>query len=108
MDDICNMMDNTNIWDAEQNWDLFLKDAEDYRLHVFCGQMYPDIAEKKQRASAYVKLKDLPVHLKNVIESALNSWDILFFSSMMLHLSDRLIYFIEVSRCWRLHRYDIG
>lgn len=108
MDDICCMLDNTNIWDAEQNWEIFLKDADDYRNHVFFGRMYDDAHAKKLRGGSYIKLKDLPPHLKHIVESGLKSWDMLMFSSLMLHFSDRLICFLEVNRNWKIHHYDVG
>ena len=108
MDDICHLLENTNIWDPVQNWDTFLKDARDYRLHVFLGRMYDDGHEKIQRVNTYVKLNGMPDHLGNILQHALRTNDGALFSSLMLHFSDRLINFIEVRRSWKLHEHDIG
>lgn len=56
MESLCDLMNNTQVWDAEENYDLFMNDFHDYEQFILHGVQYHDLKKKIQRAHSYVHL----------------------------------------------------
>ena len=54
MESLCDLMNNTQVWDAEENYDLFMDDFHDYEQFILHGVQYLDLQKKIQRAHSYV------------------------------------------------------
>ena len=56
MDDLCDQMNNSQVWDPEENYDLFIYDYHDYERFILSGMDFDDTHEKVMRATSYVRL----------------------------------------------------
>lgn len=54
MESLCDLMNNTQVWDAEENYDLFMDNFHDYEQFILHGVQYLDLQKKIQRAHSYV------------------------------------------------------
>lgn len=65
MDDLCDQMNNSQVWDPEENYDLFIYDYHDYERFILSGMDFDDTHEKVMRATSYVRLFFRIVHALN-------------------------------------------
>ena len=54
MESLCDLMNDTQVWDAEENYDRFMDDFHDYEQFIIHGVQYTDLHNKIQRAQSYV------------------------------------------------------
>lgn len=57
MDDLCELLNESQMWDAEENYDWFLQDYHDYERLILSGVVFDDMHNKIRRAISYVSLK---------------------------------------------------
>ena len=66
MDDLCDQMNNSQVWDPAENYDLFIYDYHDYERFILSGMDFDDTHEKVMRATSYVRFIFSCVHALNL------------------------------------------
>jgi len=72
MDDLCELLNESQMWDAEENYDWFLQDYHDYERLILSGVVFDDMHNKIMRAISYVSLLNLLFNLQMTIKSFAN------------------------------------
>ena len=64
MDDLCDQMINSQVWDPEENYEWFMQDYKDFERMILFGEEFLDMEFKIVRANSYVshRLNCLFIH----------------------------------------------